>query len=166
MIHSFFSKVWYPGRRMEDDRRGGMASVLKMPVPFFLRPPSCPEADNLFYRSMSGATKTDRLKARRRYAWLKEITSYLRGYVRFPQVRVPQIDVPGELVAIDTHVIEDAADRTREEWGLGNGPISDVTLLLENKWGHRFKGYSWNNIHGWVFGLGCGIKHTLYHPWR
>ena len=109
-----------------------LASVLKMPVPFFLRPPSCPEADNLFYRSMSGATKTDRLKARRRYVWLKEMTSYLRGYVRFPQVRVPQIDVPGELVAIDTHVIEDAADRTREEWGLGNGPISDVTLLLEN----------------------------------
>lgn len=36
------------------------------------------------------------------------------------------------MVAIDADVIEDVADQTRKAWGLGNGPISDVTLLLEN----------------------------------
>ena len=109
-----------------------LALVLNVPRAFLLRPPSQPDVDNLFYRSMSGSTKTDRLKARRRYIWLKEMTSYLRGFVRFPPVRVPAIDIPDELGAIDVNVIESAADQTRKVWGLGNGPISDVTLLLEN----------------------------------
>ena len=109
-----------------------LSTVLNCPPPFFLRPPSPSISDNLFYRSMSGATKVDRLKARRRYAWLKEITSYLRGFVRFPRVNIPSIPIPDTLSDIDADVIESAATQTRREWGLGNGPISDVTLLLEN----------------------------------
>ena len=109
-----------------------LASVLNVPRAFFLRPLAQPDSDSLFYRSMSAATKSDRLKARRKYTWLKQLTTYLRGYVRFPRIRVPQLDVPPELVAIDTNVIEFAASKTRKLWGLGDGPISDVTLLLEN----------------------------------
>ena len=109
-----------------------LSTVLNIPRAFFLRPPTQPDTDSLFYRSISAATKSDRLKARRKYTWLKEITSYLRGYVRFPHVKIPQLDVPSEMAAIDTNVIALAASETRKFWGLKNGPISDVTLLLEN----------------------------------
>ena len=109
-----------------------LAGVLNVPRAFFLLPIDQPDNDTLFYRSMSATTKSDRLKAKRRYVWLKKITSYLRGYVRFPQVKIPQMDMPIELVAIDNNVITVAAAHTRKFWGLGNGPISDVTLLVEN----------------------------------
>ena len=109
-----------------------LATVLNVPRAFFLRPLAQPDTDSLFYRSMSAATKSDRLKARRKYTWLKQLTTYLRGYVRFPRIQVPQLDVPPEIVAIDANVIACAASQTRKLWGLGDGPISDVTLLLEN----------------------------------
>ncbi len=99
---------------------------------FFLRPLTQHEPDSLFYRSMSSASKIDRNKASRKYIWLKQVTSYLRGFVRFPQIKVPQLDVLTDLGAIDSNIITLSASRTRKFWGLGNGPISDVTLLLEN----------------------------------
>ena len=109
-----------------------LARVLNVPRAFFIRPLTQPDTDILFYRSMSAATKSDRIKARRKYTWLKQMTSYLRGYVRFPQINIPQLDVPPEIIAIDTNVITLAASQARKFWGLGDGPISDVTLLLEN----------------------------------
>ena len=109
-----------------------LATVLKIPRAYFLRAPQGADTDTLFFRSMSGATRADRQKARRKYTWLKEITSYLRGFVRFPQPNIPLLDLPPEVVAIDSNVIEYAASQGRKYWGLGNGPISDVTLLLEN----------------------------------
>ena len=109
-----------------------LSIVLNIPRAFFLRPPSQPDKDSPFYRSMSAVTKSDRLKVRRKYTWLKLITSYLRGYVRFPYVKLPQLNVPSEVAAIDTTTIELAASQTRKFWGLRDGPISDVTLLLEN----------------------------------
>ena len=109
-----------------------LARVLNVPRAFFIRPLTQPDTDILFYRSMSAATKSDRSKARRKYTWLKQMTSYLRRYVRFPQINIPQLDVPPEIIAIDTNVITLAASQARKFWGLGDGPISDVTLLLEN----------------------------------
>jgi Zn-dependent peptidase ImmA (M78 family) len=48
-----------------------------------------------------------------------------------PEPKVPDFGIsnPGTLKAKD---IETYAMHTREEWGLGVGPIADVTLLLEN----------------------------------
>ena len=109
-----------------------LSRVLNVPSAFFLRPPTQIDTDSPFYRSMSAVTKSDRLKVRRKYTWLKEITSYLRGYVRFPYVALPQLDVPSEVAAIDANTITLAASQTRKFWGLKDGPISDVTLLLEN----------------------------------
>ena len=109
-----------------------LSRVLNVPSAFFLRPPTQIDTDSPFYRSMSAVTKSDRLKVRRKYTWLKEITSYLRGYVRFPYVELPQLDVPSEVAAIDANTITLAASQTRKFWGLKDGPISDVTLLLEN----------------------------------
>lgn len=109
-----------------------LTAVLRMPQAFFLQPVTRTVSDNLFYRSLSGATKMDRLKAKRRYSWLTEITSYLRGFVRFPPVRMPTIVAPAHPSSIDADFIESAAAQTRQAWGLGNGPISNVALLLEN----------------------------------
>ena len=109
-----------------------LSEVLDVPRAFFLLPATQPDNDSPFYRSLSAVTKSERLKVRRKYTWVKRITSYLRGYVRFPHVRLPQLDVPSEVGAIGTNTIALAASQTRKYWGLRDGPISDVTLLLEN----------------------------------
>ena len=109
-----------------------LAVALEVPEAYFFKRVGMDSGGSLFYRSLASASKTDRLRAQSRYGWLKEITSYIRGFVRFPRVNIPTFDMPGRLTDLDTDTIASYASRTREFWGLGNGPISDVMLLLEN----------------------------------
>lgn len=109
-----------------------ISDCLNLPVQFFLRPLSRENTGTIFYRSMSAATKKARLRAERRYEWLREIVAFLRAYVHFPKVEIPDFDLPSDPTAIDDDQIEEVAEETRRCWGLGFGPISNVTWLLEN----------------------------------
>ena len=121
------------GQRAPDEFvLGTLAMNLDVPESFFFRKVEVSGNDILFYRSFASATKADRKRASRKYGWLKHITSYLRGFVRFPKPNLPQFQVPERLSDVDSGVIGSYAARTRKYWGLGKGPISDVMLLLEN----------------------------------
>lgn len=109
-----------------------LSHILGVPEAFFFTRAELVGSDSLFYRSLTSATKSDRKRAVRRYGWLKKVTSYLRGFVRFPMVNLPVYDVAGRLTDLDSAEIGAYAAGTREFWGLGKGPISDVMLLLEN----------------------------------
>ncbi len=112
-----------------------MEQVLNLPLAFFYRPvpQGKPEARRIFYRSMNSATKLARLRVERRYEWLTEIAAYLRQYVNFPPVRYPRFEVPRDPRELSWEDVEDFAAMTRQFWGLGDGPISNVVWLLENK---------------------------------
>ncbi len=86
----------------------------------------------VFYRSMSAATKAARERAERRYGWLRETVAWLRQSVEFQPVRLPLFDVPPDPAALDWGDIERLAVDTRRAFGLGDGPIGHVVLLLEN----------------------------------
>ena len=109
-----------------------LGNILSVPEAFFFTRAEPTGSDTLFYRSLASATKSDRKRAVRRYGWLKQVTSYLRGFVRFPMVNLPVYDVTGRLADLESDEIGIYAARTREFWGLGKGPISNVMLLLEN----------------------------------
>ena len=109
-----------------------LCQILGVPEAFFFTRSESTDEDTVFYRSLASATKTDRKRAVRRYGWLKQVTSYLRGFVRFPIVNLPVYNVTGRLADLEVDEIGIYAARTREFWGLGKGPISDVMLLLEN----------------------------------
>lgn len=72
---------------------------LGLPRRFFLRPVTEADAveDMLFYRSLSSATKQARQKAKRRFRWLQEIVSYLRVYLDFPAINLPDIKLPEDV---------------------------------------------------------------------
>ena len=125
---------YYEGgkRSPEAEILSRLATVLEVPKAYFFKRVEIESSGALFYRSLASATKTDRKKAERRYGWLKEVISYLRGFVRFPRVYMPEFEVPNGPTEVDTDTIASYASRTRELWGLGKGPISDVMLLLEN----------------------------------
>jgi Zn-dependent peptidase ImmA (M78 family)/transcriptional regulator with XRE-family HTH domain len=106
--------------------------LLDLPAQFFWRVPPKERKQILFWRSISAATKSARVRAQSRYAWLEEIVRYLREYVNFPQVNFPDFKPPKKPSHISAETIEELANDTRRFWKLGNGAISNVVLLLEN----------------------------------
>lgn len=63
--------------------------------------------------------------------WLKRLKSFLERYVDLPQPSVPYLGLTNPL-DLQSEDIESISTDLRSLWGLGPGPISDITLLLEN----------------------------------
>lgn len=84
-----------------------------------------------FYRGSIAQMKADRSLLCARVGWLAELSAQLEAYVDYPKVNIPRMSFKkaGEISQAD---IEHAADECRALWGLRDGPISDVVLLLEN----------------------------------
>jgi len=110
-----------------------IALVLDLPPRFFLNrePKDDVAATPVFYRSMSAATKTARVRAERRYAWLRRIVAWLAQHVQFARVSFPESDIPQEPERITASDIEDLADLVRDRWGTTTGPLPSVVGLLE-----------------------------------
>lgn len=99
---------------------------LTMPLAESASPP-------IFYRSFASATKRARDRAEARGTWLRELVSHLETYLKFPTPAVPRIDAP---ILDDAHETTELAWKlaasVRRNFGMADGPISDVILLLEN----------------------------------
>ena len=109
-----------------------IATTLNLKPEFFLRPITTTAGNVIFERSMASATKGIRLRARRRHEWVTEIVHFLCQYVLFPQVNFPSIGIGERWRSMHTSEIEEIETDVRRFWNLGDGPISNVTLLLEN----------------------------------
>jgi Zn-dependent peptidase ImmA (M78 family)/transcriptional regulator with XRE-family HTH domain len=112
-----------------------ITEVVRLPYHFFLAPPSPEERDLIFYRSLASATKSSRLRAQRRYRWLREVANYLRGYVRLPTAEFPPCAFGADPRSISEAEIENAAQAARRFWGLQDHSISNMVWLVENHGG-------------------------------
>jgi Zn-dependent peptidase ImmA (M78 family)/transcriptional regulator with XRE-family HTH domain len=101
---------------------------------FFLTgPASWMEPMVVFYRSMASSTKSARQKAEARQQWMREIINYISHYIELPKPNLlngSHFPSNPNLLAIET--VEDAASRLRDHWGLGQGPITNLTRSLEH----------------------------------
>lgn len=86
-----------------------------------------------FFRSLASATQSQRIRAQRKYEWLTHLVRFLKSYLEFPKVDFPQLDLPADPRKITDDMIEQAAMDLRRAWGMGDGPISNIAWLLENK---------------------------------
>lgn len=84
------------------------------------------------WRSNSSATKFARERAESRFEWLREIVQYFEQYLDFPSVNIPSFELPVDFREISNDMIDKSAAGCREHWGIGNAPIRDLVLLLEN----------------------------------
>lgn len=111
-----------------------ISHALNLPVHFFTLP-SRPDSDRIvFYRSMSAATQTARRRAEFRQMWLEDLTNHLGTYVEFPEVRLPEFDIPSDPLLISDDEIEQIAGETRKFWRMTtDGPIRNMVYLLENQ---------------------------------
>ncbi|MBD2634706.1 ImmA/IrrE family metallo-endopeptidase [Limnothrix sp. FACHB-881] len=118
--------------------------ALEIPASFLLSawlyPPG--NSEITFFRSFNSATKKKRDMASEKANILREIYIYLDSFIDFPPLNLPSLDeiIPQNFdnwLALPNEEanarIEKAANETRRFWGLGYGPISNVTWLLENQ---------------------------------
>ena len=124
---------WEGGEQSpEPQALAALATVLDVPVAFFLRPLPDGGSAPLFFRSMASATQSLRRRARVRLRWAQEIALSLQEWVDLPEVDVPSLGGITDYLEIRDQDIEAMANECRAVWDLGAGPISDVLLVLEN----------------------------------
>lgn len=107
--------------------------VLGLPLSYFTRQPIEHGNAPLFFRSMVATTEAARQKARVRLRWAQEISLILQDCVDLPVSRLPNLVGDRDFRTFDDSEIEDIATQCRRYWGLGDGPISNLHLLLENQ---------------------------------
>lgn len=109
-----------------------IVSELRVQPHFFWRPDDEDHRSTVFYRSLAAATRTQRLSAERRYGWLRRITRWLRQFVELPRVSFPLPASSSDPSQITEEDIERVASEMRRFWGLGDGPIRNMTGLVES----------------------------------
>jgi Zn-dependent peptidase ImmA (M78 family) len=84
-------------------------------------------------RSMSSATKRARDSADVRVDWLRELATYLCDVMPMPETDLPDLSTESDPTRISEDSIEDCSIRLRRAWGMRDGPIANLTDLLEAK---------------------------------
>lgn len=107
-----------------------LAHALNVTSHWLMRAPS--EAlSRPYFRGSIALMKADRAKLHVRLSWLAELAEQLEEFVDFPPVDVPRMNFAkaSDITDVD---IEEAAALCRARWGLKNGPVADVVLVLES----------------------------------
>ncbi|MCH8805286.1 MAG: ImmA/IrrE family metallo-endopeptidase [Planctomycetes bacterium] len=107
-----------------------LCSVLRLPRSFFLRKVNG-SLGTLYFRSRASATKTERVRQEQRQKWRHRIVAFIARFIEFPTVRFPSFRI-GDPLDLTPSEIERFAQATRRFLGVGDGPLSNVVLLLEN----------------------------------
>jgi len=89
--------------------------------------------NTIFFRSLSATTKKKREQAKVKFSWFKEVSVYVEQYFDFFPVNVPSDFWVYDIDELTDNIIIDAAKECRRRWALGDGPISNVTRLLEKR---------------------------------
>lgn len=105
-----------------------IAEILDFPLTYFSKPYRNELLAPVFFRKRKTSTKKLITLFQTYIEWMADIYSYVEQYIHLPEMRLLTYDKVGY-----THKeISDAATSLRRHWGLGDGPISNLTLLLEN----------------------------------
>lgn len=106
-----------------------LALALDLPIAFFAIGSSAGpmSVEECHFRSLRSASQRDRRSLLARGTILCDLARILEPIVEMPPERVPRIDRE----VSSSEDIESVAERVRELWGLGLGPISNVVWLME-----------------------------------
>ena len=115
------------------DTLSAIAKVLGFPERFFLASSASPSLEGaIHFRSRSTATKKARVTGKTRGRWAALILDECLKYAQLPDVVLPEFDII-DFEVLSLSDIEDMSTQLRRFWGLGDGPILNLTRLVENK---------------------------------
>lgn len=110
-----------------------ISSELQFPIGFFYKP----QIDNVsngtvFYRSLKSSEAITRSMIRVKCNWVYELYNCLTQRLILPDLNLPELDLLANKIPLLDDDIEDIASITRHHWKLGDGPIDNMTYLLES----------------------------------
>jgi len=108
-----------------------LSEVLNVPIQRFLMPMLDRPAGVRFYRCMAAATKRARVRAERKYEWVRDICDYISRYIKLRAVKFPDVGVSRDPAHISMEEIEEAANHARAFFNLPDGPVDNIVWLLE-----------------------------------
>lgn len=112
-----------------------MAKVLDVKETFFFlsdNEGSLKKESAINFRTLKSTFAKEIDQAKVYLNWFAELCYLLESnYVEFQPVKLPKFDID-DFETLTDDAIEYYAEQTRRFFGLGDGPISDLTLLLEN----------------------------------
>lgn len=177
-----------------------IAQVLDVPIDFFRdHAYVVRQADTVYFRSQVSANKKDRTAQIEKLTYVEQVYRILARYVDFCPCRLPEVSFESDAEEGDyvsksiLDRLDNAADRVREQWNLGRGPLEHLQYTLEEN-GIVVTGFTLNetkidafsqrirNEEGqfvYLVALGLGSKsqerlnfdmahelgHILLHPW-
>lgn len=103
-------------------------SELDMPISYFSKPDDIKILTPIFFRKGKTAKKKNTDIFEIFIKWTIEIYAYLEKILKFPQVNL----IRGNKNRYSFEEINEYSIKLRRLWGLGNGPINNLNLLLEN----------------------------------
>lgn len=105
--------------------------VTGQPISFFTTlPPRAGEPRSPFFRSLKRMEQHHRRRIVRRMQWAGDIGALLERFIDLPVVDFPVFEF--DVATGDDEDVEVAAERLRDHWGLGRGPIRDLGAVLES----------------------------------
>ncbi|THF73271.1 helix-turn-helix domain-containing protein [Cohnella fermenti] len=108
-----------------------ISDTLNMPVTFFFKPISVSKEGVVFFRSGAMTSVKSKNVHKHKLNWVRDIHLYLEQFLNFPAINVPRIIQREYFIATPDEEIDRVAAELRRSWNLGNGPISNVSLLME-----------------------------------
>ncbi len=112
---------------------GSLVRSLNIPATYLQKPLSPQSPDPIYFRSKANLAQKEWNKAKVKLSWFEDFYSYLNEVVNFVPANIPlHLDISNRYKSVTDDEIEDIAIAVREYWELGLGPISDLTLLMEN----------------------------------
>ncbi len=112
--------------------RAGLALACGIPVGYLDRVPGRRRPDfssRSFFRSLRSTSQRERDRADALAEHVVDLVDTLKAHVELPGADVPSLPVQHG----DRREIEQIADSTRRDWNVPDGPIANVTRLLESR---------------------------------
>lgn len=116
-----------------------LAHALDFPPEYFLQEDSCKTVTEVtYFRSLATATKMSRTSQSIKLEYVAKMFEILSQYVEFPKLNLPDIEFVGSDDEFDDagqkamqDEIEGIAQTARAHWNLGQAPIGNLQMTLE-----------------------------------
>ncbi|WP_422074054.1 helix-turn-helix domain-containing protein [Tranquillimonas rosea] len=108
-----------------------LAKTLNVDPELLTTPMDGGPVDRVFWRRMARDTVQSQRRTTAYIQWACEAIYRVEDFVELPPLNLPDFKFT-DWTRISDFQIEEAAMLAREHWGLGTGPIADVTRVIEN----------------------------------
>lgn len=109
---------------------GRILAVTAQPPAFFVTPRERSVSGlQPFWRGLKRMDLNHRKRIARRLEWTRDVVTYLERYIVLPNLSLPHIEFDSK--SDDPTQVELAADKLREHWSLGRGPLRDFSATME-----------------------------------